>query len=105
MKTETKLKLFPSFLLLMLFSCKDVDIVEEQPVAETPTTTIRNVNTISDESKHQAQSDFGNMLMDQVIYRDSMYILNLNAEAADLNIPDSLYNVYTQLVNELNTLQ
>ncbi|SHE92715.1 hypothetical protein SAMN05444349_10874 [Bacteroides faecichinchillae] len=105
MKTETKLKLFPSFLLLMLFSCKDLDIVEEQPVAETPTTTIRNVNTISDESKHQAQSDFGNMLMDQVIYRDSMYILNLNAEAADLNIPDSLYNVYTQLVNELNTLQ
>ena len=64
MKTETKLKLFPSFLLLMLFSCKDVDIVEEQPVAEIPTTTIRNVNTISDESKHQAQSDFGNMLMD-----------------------------------------
>ena len=103
MKIETKLKLFPSFLLLMLFSCKDVDIVEEQPVAEIPTTTIRNVNTISDESKHQAQSDFGNMLMDQVIYRDSMYILNLNAEeAADLNIPDSLYNVYVELVENLN---
>ena len=41
--------------------------------------------------------------MDQVIYRDSMYILNLNAEAAaDLNIPDSLYNVYVELVENLN---
>ena len=32
-----------------------------------------------------------------------MYILNLNAEeAADLNIPDSLYNVYVELVENLN---
>ena len=106
MKTETKLKLFPSFLLLMLFSCKDVEIVEEQPKVITTVSTTRAVDTTSDEYKHQNQSNVENMLMDQIIYQDSVYILNLSAEeAVDLNIPDSLYNVYTQLVNELNTLQ
>ena len=106
MKTETKLKLFPSFLLLILFSCKDVEIVEEQPKVITTVSTTRAVDTTSDEYKHQNQSNVENMLMDQIIYQDSVYILNLSAEeAVDLNIPDSLYNVYTQLVNELNTLQ
>ena len=106
MKTKTKLKLFPAFFLLILFSCKDVEIIEEQPKVTPTVSTTRAVDTTSDEYKHQNQSNVENMLMDQIIYQDSVYILNLSAEeAADLNIPDSLYNVYTQLVNELNTLQ
>lgn len=41
--------------------------------------------------------------MDQIIYRDSVYILNMSRdEARELTIPDSLYVVYTNLVEKLN---
>ena len=47
-----------------------------------------------------------NMLMDQIIYRDSAYILNMSKEEAiDLTIPDSLYVHYLKIVDDLNTLQ
>lgn len=44
--------------------------------------------------------------MDQIIYRDSAYILNMSKEEAiDLTIPDSLYVHYLKIVDDLNTLQ
>lgn len=43
------------------------------------------------------------MLLDQIIYRDSMYVLNMTEEEAmDLKIPDSLYIQYITIVNDLN---
>lgn len=43
------------------------------------------------------------MLVDQIIYRDSVYILNMSKEEAiDLTIPDSLYVHYIKLVENLN---
>lgn len=103
MKKNTKLMLIMTFLLVAA-SCKDSDLVEkieEQPVKTED--VVRPVDLTSDEEKYKAQSDFENMLMDQVIFRDSIYVLNMSREEAqDLTIPDSLYNVFVNVVNNLN---
>lgn len=90
--------------ILLATSCKDSEIISDQAGANDTTRAISSeVNISSDEAIYKAQSDFENMLMDQVVYRDSVYILNMNRdEARDLTIPDSLYNVYTNLVEKLN---
>ena len=64
------------------------------------------LNLTPDEKLHKEQSSLENMLMDQIIYRDSAYILNMSKEEAiDLTIPDSLYVHYLKIVDDLNTLQ
>lgn len=90
--------------ILLATSCKDSEIISDQVGANDTTRAISSeVNISSDEAIYKAQSDFENMLMDQVVYRDSVYILNMSRdEARDLTIPDSLYNVYTNLVEKLN---
>lgn len=104
MKMNTKLMLTLTFMLAGT-SCNDADIVVEQSRVNNDVSIVntRQVNLTPDEMLHEAQSDMDNMLIDQIIYRDSMYILNLDVEeAVDLNIPDSLYRVYVRLVENLN---
>lgn len=104
MKKNTKRSLIAVFLLVTVFSCKDDEVIVEQPKAsDISTRSITNADFTSDEYKHESQSNVENMLMDQIIYRDSMYVLNMSKEEAkDLTIPDSLYNVYVLLVEKLN---
>ena len=67
---------------------------------------VAQLNLTPDEKLHKEQSSLENMLMDQIIYRDSAYILNMSKEEAiDLTIPDSLYVHYLKIVDDLNTLQ
>lgn len=107
MKKNTKLSLIAVFLLVTVFSCKDDEAIVEQPKAsDVSTRSINNTDFTSDEYKHKSQSNVENMLMDQIIYRDSMYVLNMSKEEAkDLTIPDSLYNVYSKIVEDLNKAQ
>lgn len=61
------------------------------------------MDIFSDEYKLSIQSSVEGMLLDQIIYRDSMYVLNMTEEEAmDLKIPDSLYIQYITIVNDLN---
>ena len=95
-------------ILLAITSCRDSEIISEQRNGSDATTrTVSDeMNISSDEAIYKAQSDFENMLMDQIVYRDSVYILNMSRdEARDLTIPDRLYVVYTNLVEKLNGKQ
>ena len=98
MKMNTKLVLVLTF-MLVVSSCNDSDII----VSIDKSTQL---NLTPDEKLHMEQSSLENMLMDQIIYRDSAYILNMSKEEAiDLTIPDSLYVHYLKIVDDLNTLQ
>lgn len=103
MRINTKLMLVYIFLLKAI-SCHDSDVIENQSnVSEITPDASSQVNPTSDEDTYRAQSDFENMLVDQIIYRDSVYILNMSKEEAiDLTIPDSLYVHYIKLVENLN---
>lgn len=97
-----------TILLAAITSCRDSEIISEQRNGNDATTrTVSDeMNISSDEAIYKAQSNFENMLMDQIIYRDSVYILNMSRdEARELTIPDSLYVVYTNLVEKLNGKQ
>lgn len=98
MRINTKLMLVYIFLLTAI-SCHDSDVIENQSnVSEITPDASSQVNPTSDEDTYRAQSDFENMLVDQIIYRDSVYILNMSKEEAiDLTIPDSLYVHYMNL--------
>lgn len=107
MKKNTKLVLFITFLLAAM-SCNDADIVVEQSKVnnDVSNANTRQVNLTPDKVLHEAQSDFENMLIDQIVFRDSVYVLNMSKEEAiDLTIPDSLYSFYQKMVDNLNALQ
>ena len=101
MKMNTKLVLVLTFML-----CNDSDIIVENANSGISIDKSRQLNLTPDEKLHKEQSSLENMLMDQIIYRDSAYILNMSKEEAiDLTIPDSLYVHYLKIVDDLNTLQ
>ena len=103
MKMNTKLVLVLTF-MLVVSSCNDSDIIVENANISIDKST--QLNLTPDEKLHKEQSSLENMLMDQIIYRDSAYILNMSKEEAiDLTIPDSLYVHYLKIVDDLNTLQ
>lgn len=107
MKMNTKLMLILTF-MLTVSSCNDSDIIVENSNANSgiPIDKSRQISLTPDEKLHKEQSSLENMLMDQIIYRDSAYILNMSKEEAiDLTIPDSLYVLYLKIVDDLNTLQ
>ncbi len=107
MKMKKKLLLFSTFLTILM-SCSDVEIVVEQANVNDGITYVNDEHVIDtpDDKLHKAQSDFNNMLMDQIIYIDSKYVLNMSKEEAlDLTIPDSLYVLYLNIVDDLNTCQ
>ena len=93
-------------LMLVVSSCNDSDIIVENANSGISIDKSRQLNLTPDEKLHKEQSSLENMLMDQIIYRDSAYILNMSKEEAiDLTIPDSLYVHYLKIVDDLNTLQ
>ena len=99
MKMNTKLVLVLTF-MLVVSSCNDSDIIVENANSGISIDKSTQLNLTPDESSLE------NMLMDQIIYRDSAYILNMSKEEAiDLTIPDSLYVHYLKIVDDLNTLQ
>lgn len=104
---NTKLMLALTFLLAAT-SCKDPDVIVEQSNVTSGITIdgVRQVSLTPDEELHKGQSSFENMLIDQIVYRDSVYVLNMSREEAlDLTIPDSLYVFYQEIVANLNTQQ
>lgn len=106
MKMNTKLMLVLTF-IMAVSSCIDSDIIVEESNVNSGIAIdkSRQVNLTPDEVLHKEQSNLENMLMDQIIYRDSAYILNMSKEEAnDLTIPDSLYILYQKIVDDLNTL-
>ena len=105
MKMNTKLVLVLTF-MLVVSSCNDSDIIVENANSGISIDKSTQLNLTPDEKLHKGQSSLENMLMDQIIYRDSAYILNMSKEEAiDLTIPDSLYVHYLKIVDDLNTLQ
>lgn len=91
--------------LAVVSSCKDEEILLKQSQSNEISTraVICTPDVLSDEYKSRIQSDKESMLIDQIVFRDSMYILNLSTEEAkDLCIPDSLYTFYLQLINDIN---
>lgn len=53
--------------------------------------------------KSRMQSDFDNLIMNRIVFRDSMYVLSLSKESASIiGIPESLYNRYVDYIRELN---
>ena len=101
---NTKLVLVLTF-MLVVSSCNDSDIIVENANSGISIDKSTQLNLTPDEKLHKEQSSLENMLMDQIIYRDSAYILNMSKEAIDLTIPDSLYVHYLKIVDDLNTLQ
>ncbi|WP_042371086.1 hypothetical protein [Bacteroides neonati] len=104
MKKTMSILLFMA-LFAVVSSCKEDEIILENSQAnEILSRSINDFSDVlSDEYKSKIQSDKEFMLIDQIIFRDSMYLLNLSAnEAKDLCIPDSLYAFYLQLVTNLN---
>ena len=86
-------------------SCKEEELLLEKSQSNeiSSRAVICSPDVLSDEYKSRIQSDKESMLIDQIIFRDSMYILNLSTkEAKDLCIPDSLYTFYLQLLNDIN---
>ena len=105
MKMNTKLVLVLTF-MLVVSSCNDSDIIVENANSGISIDKSTQLNLTPDEKLHKEQSSLENMLMDQIIYRDSAYILNMSKEEAiDLTIPDSLYVHYLKIVDDLNTLK
>ena len=106
MKRKTKLIILLSFLSMFVNSCKEESSVEsliEKDVKTTKSVDTFQMDIFSDEYKLSIQSSVEGMLLDQIIYRDSMYVLNMTEEEAmDLKIPDSLYIQYITIVNDLN---
>lgn len=106
MKRKTKSIILLAFLSVWVNSCKEDSSVEsliEEAVKTTKSADTSQTDIFSDEYKLSIQSSVEGMLLDQIIYRDSMYVLNMTEEEAiDLKIPDSLYIQYTAIVNDLN---
>lgn len=49
------------------------------------------------------QSNFDNMIMNQIIMKDSVLVLAISSEeATDLGIPQEMYNRYVDYVSRLN---
>lgn len=95
-----------SIILCSVNSCKDETIVDEGLNSSEGMTrsSMGSIDILSDEYRNMIQSDVENMLVDQIFYKDSTYILNLTRdEAAELNISDSIYSVYEELIQELNS--
>ena len=104
-ENEHKASLVLTF-MLVVSSCNDSDIIVENANSGISIDKSTQLNLTPDEKLHKEQSSLENMLMDQIIYRDSAYILNMSKEEAiDLTIPDSLYVHYLKIVDDLNTLQ
>lgn len=102
-----KYLLFSTFLMILM-SCTDADIVVDQTIVNDGITSVNDetANDTPDDILHKVQSDFGNMLMDQIVYIDSQFVLNMSKEEAlDLTIPDSLYGYYKKLVDNLNQIR
>lgn len=101
MKKNVCTVLLLALLTGIVYACKDEEFVIKQTYENQILT--RNSDIFSDEYKSQQQSNPESMLIDQIIYRDSIYVLNLNKdEATDLNISDSLYDFYYNIVLDLN---
>ena len=79
MKMNTKLVLVLTF-MLVVSSCNDSDIIVENANSGISIDKSRQLNLTPDEKLHKEQSSLENMLMDQIIYRDSAYILNMSKE-------------------------
>lgn len=97
--------LISGIILCCVNSCKDETIVDEGLNSSEGMTrsSMGSIDILSDEYRNMIQSDVENMLVDQIFYKDSTYILNLTRdEAAELNISDSIYSVYEELIQELN---
>ncbi|WP_317469115.1 hypothetical protein [Bacteroides hominis] len=87
----------------IIHSCKDDEITISCSNESAISTRSGTMDILVDEHKSKMQSDPENMLIDQIVYCDSMYMLNLSrTEAVDLNIPDSLYEHYSKIVFDLN---
>jgi len=53
--------------------------------------------------KHDMQSNPELILADRIIYKNSMYVLDLSAkDASDLLIPEKTYQKYVKKVDEMN---
>ena len=74
MKMNTKLVLVLTF-MLVVSSCNDSDIIVENANSGISIDKSTQLNLTPDEKLHKEQSSLENMLMDQIIYRDSAYIL------------------------------
>ncbi|TYK32818.1 hypothetical protein [Bacteroides pyogenes] len=103
-------KFFLSVLLIpfIFVSCKDQEIIErvpENPLKGTRVSGI-NVEELSDEQKYELQSSPEGILMNQIVCEDFRFFLNMSREEArDLNIPDSLYQAYLEIVENLNSIR
>lgn len=106
MRKKRKLAFMLALLFVLISSCKEDLIIEDsvkQTLKTTKSSNISQMDIFSDEYKHRVQSDVEGMLLDQIVYRDSVYVLNMTKEEADdLKIPDSLYVQYISIVNNLN---
>lgn len=103
-----KFKILIAFIIgNIVISCQDECIIN-QPQDNAMTTRfdyIKSRALLSDEEYlHLLQSDKMNMIIDRISYSDSTYVLNLtHDEAIILGIPDSIYVIATDVVNNFNS--
>jgi hypothetical protein len=97
-----------SFLLLLIVSCADRTLEAPAPVSSESVQTRSipmslELDSVTLERLSAFQSNSEIMLIQQIIYTDSHYILNLSrSEAAELCVPDSLYDKVLTYVSQLN---
>lgn len=88
----------------VFFSCVDKEIPLED-IKASPSFEAGSLNVEKDSLRiqNELQSDSELMILDRIIYKNSVYILDLSAEeAADLDIPNEIYEKYKGYVNALN---
>lgn len=66
----------------------------------------RSAGTEQDDSltmKHKLQSDVDNLMMNRVLFKDSVYVLAIKRnDAVFLGVPEDVYDWYVEYVAEMN---
>lgn len=107
---DMKKYLFPILILLTCSSCIENAIDSRQEEEDRPLTLesllTRSSGMVQEDSltmKYKLQSDVDHLMMSQILYKDSVFILAMKKEEAEfLGISDEMYEKYLNYVMSLN---
>lgn len=91
--------------LLSIVSCRDeaLDVDRVNNVPSDSTVMVGKAPSDSLQIKHTMQSNPELILADRIIYKDSMFVLDLSQkEAAELHISNETYQKYVELAEMMN---
>lgn len=94
--------------IILIASCADNDILPDKPfngnAAEVD--SIRTVGELPEDSlniKYMMQTNSDLIISDRIIYKNSIYVLDLSLEEAkQLSISDDMYQKYIEIVSNMN---